>query len=218
MIEPGLKIKPYDAYCIHNAVRLHFQSEKYDYFRYNGKTRVVQPSEFTKNKQRFDYLRLVRKCPTAIEVQNFCACNYAMDRAWFITKNDTTESLERFSKWKRFYEMPFHFFAKDLSKARDRVIQNQFPANALWNRVGENNPILYDLWLSGEIQTETVCVLDHIMGIFQLWDDSQQYDPCWEDLCFSVPQYTPFVMGLVVDLDEYRDKVKEIVMEIREMT
>ena len=49
----------YDAFLIFNSVRLHFTTENYDYFKYNGKTKVSLEA-FEKKKDKYLFHKLAR--------------------------------------------------------------------------------------------------------------------------------------------------------------
>ena len=48
------------AYALWNALKLHFTSDSYDYFKYNGKTNVSK-STFSTNKSKYQFYKLSRK-------------------------------------------------------------------------------------------------------------------------------------------------------------
>jgi len=50
----------YEAYALWNALKLHFTSDSYDFFKYNGKTNVSKQS-FTHNKSKYQFYKLARK-------------------------------------------------------------------------------------------------------------------------------------------------------------
>ena len=48
------------AFALYNALKLHFTSESYDYFKYNGKTNV-SPQSFMTRKDKYQFYKLSRK-------------------------------------------------------------------------------------------------------------------------------------------------------------
>ncbi len=50
----------YDLYCTYQAIKLHFTSENYNFFHYDGKTRVSIDA-FQKRRDKFLFHRLARK-------------------------------------------------------------------------------------------------------------------------------------------------------------
>ena len=48
------------AFAMWNALKLHFTSDSYDYFKYNGKTNVSKQS-FTTRKDKYQFYKLSRK-------------------------------------------------------------------------------------------------------------------------------------------------------------
>ena len=50
----------YDLYGLYQAIKLHFNSEQYNFFQYDGKTRVSIDA-FQKRRDKFLFHRLARK-------------------------------------------------------------------------------------------------------------------------------------------------------------
>ena len=48
------------AYALWNALKLHFTSDSYDYFKYNGKTNVSKQT-FSIRKDKYQFYKLSRK-------------------------------------------------------------------------------------------------------------------------------------------------------------
>ena len=50
----------YDLYCTYQAIKLHFSTEQYNFFHYDGKTRVSIDA-FQKRRDKFLFHSLARK-------------------------------------------------------------------------------------------------------------------------------------------------------------
>ena len=50
----------YDLYGLYQAIKLHFTSEQYNFFQYDGKTRISIDA-FQKRRDKFLFHRLARK-------------------------------------------------------------------------------------------------------------------------------------------------------------
>ena len=61
----------FDACQLYMALKLHFTT-KYDYFKYNGKTKLTVP-QFNKRKDKYQFVRLARKYSHEELVEYFCA-------------------------------------------------------------------------------------------------------------------------------------------------
>ena len=62
------------AYALWNALKLHFTSDSYDFFRYHGKTNVSKQT-FTNNKSKYYFYKLSRKYNLE-ELKNFYISNF----------------------------------------------------------------------------------------------------------------------------------------------
>ena len=50
----------YEAYCLYNSLKLHFNSDSYDYFRYNGKI-SSSIEAFENRKDKYHFYKLSRR-------------------------------------------------------------------------------------------------------------------------------------------------------------
>jgi len=57
------------AFALYNALKTHFTSTSYDFFKYNGKTNVSKET-FMKHKSKYQFYKLSRKY-TLEELRNF---------------------------------------------------------------------------------------------------------------------------------------------------
>ena len=69
------------AYQTYVAIRNHFKQDSYDFFKYNGKTRVGQDS-FLKRNDKYFFAKLQRKLSTSELVGFFVANFIAVDSNW----------------------------------------------------------------------------------------------------------------------------------------
>jgi len=48
----------FEAYALYQSIKLHFTSDSYDFFRYNGKTNVSKDN-FSRNKAKYSLLQVI---------------------------------------------------------------------------------------------------------------------------------------------------------------
>jgi hypothetical protein len=69
------------VYMMYNALRLHFTTDSYDYFKYNGKTNTTKES-FLTHKNKYAFYRLSRK-HTLEDARDFFVANFLVnDSKW----------------------------------------------------------------------------------------------------------------------------------------
>ena len=64
----------FETYKLYHALKLHFTSDSYDYFKYNGKSRVNY-TNFSSNASKYQFAKLSRKY-NLDEMKNFLVANF----------------------------------------------------------------------------------------------------------------------------------------------
>ena len=72
-------LKPWDAYLIYTAIKLHFDSESYDAVRYNYKTSVKEKSFFAR-KDKYFFAKLAKRYPEKQTLINYYIANLFITR------------------------------------------------------------------------------------------------------------------------------------------
>ena len=62
------------AFALYNALKTHFTSSSYDYFKYHGKTNVSKDT-FMKRKDKYQFYKLSRKY-SLVELKDFFVANF----------------------------------------------------------------------------------------------------------------------------------------------
>lgn len=72
----------YETFEIYQALKLHFTSDSYDFFKYNGKTNV-SVTAFENRKDKYHFYKLSRKCTNKDDLINFIVANFVEDeKSW----------------------------------------------------------------------------------------------------------------------------------------
>ena len=86
-----MRMDPFETYTNYLALKLHFEQDRYDYFRYNGKTNASIEA-FHRRKDRFKFSRLSNKL-TDPEITEYFVANIVRGKKWIgdFTKKNWTE-------------------------------------------------------------------------------------------------------------------------------
>jgi len=68
----------YETFEIFQSLKLHFTTEKYDYFKYGGKTNV-NVNAFENRKDKYHFYKLSRKFNTKEDLESFIVANFVED-------------------------------------------------------------------------------------------------------------------------------------------
>lgn len=176
----------FEAYALWNALKLHFTSDSYDYFKYNGKTNVSKQS-FTTNKSKYQFYKLSRKY-SIDELKQFYVANFIEGKGDWIGEL-LQDGEENYTKWQKRYQSLTYTFENDIMYLLDKVDK---PDDLLLVKSNEF-PKLLQYLMSGSISIETVIILDDIMKFIPMWNKEIYDDIVWPNWLRKIEKYRPFV-------------------------
>jgi len=89
----------YSAFALYNALKLHFSSPSYDYFKYHGTTNVSE-SSFLNRKDKYSFYKLSRKYSLE-EMKNFYIANLLENDVKWIGDIMGPEGEDVYKKWQK---------------------------------------------------------------------------------------------------------------------
>ena len=192
----------YSTYSLYQAIKLHFTSDKYNFFLYDGKTRVSVDA-FQKRRDKFLFHKLARKYREE-EMVPFLVANFVHNtNNW--TKSLLEDEAEQIYKdWKRVTDSMSKVFVEDLQR-----ITTKETFNDLFKIQEGQLPKLLSLYMQGEVNLETVVVLNNIFGFVSIWDKKIQEDVIYPKLSRKIRKYGAF---LSVDAVKYKSLAKETLL------
>ena len=143
----------FHASLLCKSLKLHFNSEKYDYFKFKGKLKrgdtLAARNKFLQNDIKFYYEQLGKhEDPGNLLVSNFLANPKA-----FITDIVSTEGLTIHEKRVGRLSSLYYNFEQELSKI-----------SSIKEMMSTNNglPTLLSMYVSGELSPETIVIIDRV--------------------------------------------------------
>jgi hypothetical protein len=193
----------YDLYCIYQAIKLHFTSESYNFFQYDGKTRVSVDA-FQKRRDKFLFHRLARKYRDD-EMVPFLVANFVhSDDNW--TKSLLEEQAEEtYRDWKRTTDSMTKVYLEDLQ----RICPDPKEFNDLFKVEDGQFPKLLVAFLQKDVTIETLVILNNIFNFIQIWDKKISDDIIYPKVSRKVRKYGAF---LAVNVDKYKQLTKETLL------
>jgi hypothetical protein len=182
----------FEAYKIYCALKRHFQSPTYDYFKYNGKIKASY-STFEKRPDRYFFTKLAKHK----DIVGFLVANFVVADRWVGDLVNEQVAEKAYKDWLKRKESMSYTFKCDLEKIDDligslKVIDGQ-------------HPILFKKYLSKEIGGETLIIINHIQRYFGYWQKNMPTCPIWAEGRNKLQKLSPFV--------EYQDKYKGILID-----
>lgn len=186
----------FDCYKEYLALKNHFSSPNYDYFKYNGKLKA-NSSSFDTRKDKLFFQKLA-KHP---DVHNFLVANLSKnEKAWIKELAYSEEAEKTYKDWlKRNQSLTY------VIKNEIKQLDSPFDSNFIVSK-DKPHPSLLKLYLGGYVSLETLCVLLDITKAKKHWDSKMEYDLVYQEVKLKIEKYTPFV--------KYeKEKVKNIVID-----
>jgi len=192
----------YDLYGLYQAIKLHFTSEKYNFFQYDGKTRISIDA-FQKRRDKFLFHRLARKYRDE-EMVPFLVANFVhSDDNW--TKSLLEEEAEEtYREWKRVTDSMTKVYVEDLQK-----IATKETFNDLFKVEDGQFPKLLVAFLQKDVTIETLVILNNIFNFISIWDKKISDDIIYPKVSRKVRKYGAF---LAVNVDKYKQLTKETLL------
>lgn len=187
-------IYAYDVYKLYTALKLHFNNDKYVYWKYNGKTKCQDETAFYARKDKFLFYRVGTNFTSLDELKLALVSNFIRNKKFYVANYDKDSYYET----KAVIGNLFNVFEKDLNKYINLQDALNIPHAGL--------PQLINDYVSGDIHLETLVVLNRFLGLCGKYDEKLGQNPVWTDLSFLVTRYGGFVQ---IDGIERYDKYLE---------
>ena len=191
------------AFALYNALKTHFTSKSYDFFKYNGKTNVSKET-FMKNKSKYQFYKLSRKYSLE-ELRNFFIANLVHGDSSWVGEMLGPEGDKAYTKWQKTNQSLTYVFENDIIG----LLGDDDPEQMLAVIDGQHPNLLREV-MSGSIQIETMVILNDIMNFFPMWDRKISDDIIWPNWRLKCVKYTPFV---TYDKVKFKNILRELVKE-----
>jgi hypothetical protein len=196
------------AYALWNALKLHFTSESYDYFKYNGKTNVSKQT-FTTNKSKYQFYKLSRKYDLD-ELKNFYVANFIQGKGDWVG-DLLQDGDENYTKWQKTQQSLTYTFENDIMYMFDSVDGAEFwHIDDYFKPIDGGWPMLITKMMHDKISLETVCILVDIFGCMPKWEKQITEDIIWPTHQRIIKKYTPFIQ---YDKEKFTKFLKEKIKE-----
>ena len=186
------------AYQTYVAVRNHFKQDSYDYFKYNGKTRVGQDS-FLKRSDRYFFAKLQRKLSSS-ELVGFFVANFINDDSNWSGSLVTENSMTVYNQWMKKIQSLSYTFQQDCLTLKEVVDNSGKKFDNLFSCDG-NHPALLKLYLGKQITLETLVIINKVLRFSKVWEKNLDDDIVWQNVGRLLDKYSSFVQ---VDTDKYK--------------
>lgn len=183
----------FEVYKLYLAIKLHFTSDSYNYFTFNGKSRASLQS-FEKRKDKYFFKKLGTKFNDEELIQYFVS-HFVNDENVWIGNITVVGNSTIFSEWQRKIQSMRHIFEQDVDTLlKDTEFEKLF-------KVVATHPPLITKYLAKSITLETLVILNQLISYVKDFDKSISEPVVWPDLKRKVVKYQPF---LSIDKPKYK--------------
>jgi hypothetical protein len=190
-------MNPIDAYQMFTAVKLHFTSDGYDYFRYHGKVRV-DADKFETRRDKYHYYKLTK----AEDPLMLCVTSCFHKSNLWIGDLFTSEAKQRLRERKAALQSIDYRVTTELS-------QYESYEDAL-NVVGGEYPKLLSDYREGKVSMETLIIVNFVNGrkVFDYWTEQVDDPVVWPDLSRRLTKYEPFLGKEIINKERWLTSIK----------
>lgn len=188
------------AFALWNALKLHFTSKSYNFFKYHGKTNVSKES-FMNRKDKYSFYRLSRKY-SMDELKNYMVANFLKGDCNWVGDMIGPDAEDNYKKWQKINQSLTYTFENDILLLLDRV-ENP---NQLLEVKSNTFPKLMTYVMEGTVTVETLVIMNDILNFIPMWDKKIYDDLVYPNFKMKCEKYTPF---LIYDKVKFKSILKE---------
>ena len=187
------------AFAMWNSLKLHFTSDSYDYFKYNGKTNVSKQS-FSTRKDKYQFYKLSRKY-SLDELKNYYVANFLVDNNHWVGDLLTPQGEEVYRKWQKINQALTYTFENDIIYLLDKY---GIKGEEIFRVDRGSHPKLLEEVMRGTVTIETLILLNNNTNfIDDHWKPRIADDIIWPQWEIKIKKYTPF-------LHYDKEKIKQV--------
>ena len=181
----------FDVYKIYLAIKLHFTSDSYDYFKHNGKT-TARLNTFTKRRDRYFFHKLSRSYSSSACVDYFVAGFIGSDTVW-IGDVVGKSGQENYTRWQKRIESLSYVYENDCDTLLDFIEEKEIKFDDLFKVKKGQHPPLVKLYLANKITVESMVILNDILNYTKQFNKEIGETVIWPKKYKLLMNYKPFL-------------------------
>jgi hypothetical protein len=198
-------ITGYEAFGLYQAIKLHFSTDSYDYHKYGGKSKISVDA-FENRKDKYFFYKLSRRLQNKDELVNYLVANFVVDDKCWVGTLLEESALNNYRQRQKILQSLSYAFESDC----DKIFADVDNPNQVIKVVDGDYPILLKMALRNEIQIESLCILNQMLGFFKVWSRDIEDTIRWPEYRRKIIKYAPF---LSFDNNRCKKILKKVVYE-----
>ena len=181
----------YEAYTLYLAIKLHFTSDNYDFYRHNAKVNSSF-NTFLKRNDRFFFHKLTTKYNKE-EMLDYFVCNFFHNSKTWIGNLVRADGEHTYNKWKKYNQSFTYNFRSDCVLLSNVINDNSIWFDDVFRVHNGQHPRLLRLLLSEKISVQTIIILDKVLSFIKRWDKDIAETIIWPEKSFKIKKLSPFI-------------------------
>ena len=181
----------FDVYKTYLAVKLHFASDTYDYYKYDGKVNAKLDT-FTKRKDRYFFHKLSTRYAET-DILDFFVANFLADSKRWIGNLLANDGRDVYLDYKKRKEAFAYHFKQECGTIASDFGRRNISFNDGFIPVNGQHPRVLRLLIQRKISYQTAVVLDHFLGFTKNWNKEITEKVVWPEISHKVTRVKPFV-------------------------
>lgn len=190
-------MEPFDAYRFYQSMKLHFESDTYDAVKYNYKT-SAKPQSFWKRRDKYFFAKVGKKFNNAKDLIHYYAAHFVADNNWI---GQMIEDEMTYTSWLKRNQSLMYNLEQDMHKLAEEGNFDQVLDSS------EGHPKIISSYLAGDINIESVIIIDQLTGFMKRADKQITETIVWPDVSRKIRKYKYFVNSDI-------QKAKNIVLRV----
>lgn len=185
----------FEAYRTYVALKNHFSSKTYDFFKYNGRSKASMAS-FEKRNDKYFFSKLSKHK----NLVDFLVANIVYnDNPWVGDVVNNVEAEKYFKRFLKTKESLSYVFKNDLEKFEQPFVDNFIVVDG-------QHPKALKLYLQNEINLETLIIINELSPYTRSWNKKIEDSIVWPSIYFKCKKLRPF-------LSFDQEKMKKILVD-----
>ena len=181
----------FDVYKTYLAVKLHFTTDTYDYYKYGGKVNTKLDT-FTKRKDRYFFHKLSTRYAET-DILDFFVANFLSDSKRWIGNLLANDGRDVYLDYKKRKEAFAYHFKQDCGNIASDFSRRSILFDDGFIPIGGQHPRVLRLLIQRKISYQTTIVLNHYLGFVKNWDKEITEKIVWPEISLKVTRLKPFI-------------------------
>ena len=181
----------FDVYKTYLAVKLHFTTDTYDYYKYGGKVNT-ELDTFTKRKDRYFFHKLSTRYAET-DILDFFVANFLSDSKRWIGNLLANDGKDVYLDYKKRKEAFAYHFKQDCGNIASDFSRRNISFDDGFIPIRGQHPRLLRLLIQRKISYQTTIVLNHYLGFTKNWDKEITEKIVWPEISLKVTRLKPFI-------------------------